>query len=441
MITRLVLVFFSLSLALTSAYAERLKVHPSEQAAMDALIQGAGIDESLVSSGGSERQIHEFDEYFLTGTRYFYDDVSSGQPALYVSTNPDGHVVRLEYDYVKYPDFEQILKFKKLRMLIIRFSSLEKIPDISSLNELMYLRVAVNDKLIDFNGINNLSNLKFFRGSGNSQSEVKIVGGVKNLPSLEEFYCETCVIPDISFLESAKNLKILKIGMLGSTLDPLKDAKKMEEIKIRSDNLKDASAINNMKNLNSLMLWDTNIESLDIGPNLTNLKELRLGNSPLKSIPQISHLRALESLSIAGTNIRNIDKIHDLPELTRLVLTRNNTKRIVNLKNLPKLKELYLADQPLEYYETGVLPSLKELDLSKTNIKKLTGFENFPNLTNLKLYDTKVKSVRGIEKSEHLEYVQTDHTLPDSAENDAVFQEMKENRQRRFRERFGKYLD
>lgn len=440
MCMRLIFTVLSLCLALSPACAERLKVHPTEQAAIDSIVRKIGADEKYMTIRSGWYPYQEYYEGIEVGTQYFYKPSSDRNERLHVVTDINGHVSVLVVSNFKADIFEEIRQFKNLVFLSISESGIESVGDISSLKNLEFFKLSLNDNLVELGGIRNLPNLKFmYVGSGD---KVKSIDGMDNLPKLEEFHCESCMITDISPLATAKNLKVLKIGMLGKTLDPLKNSTKMEEIKIRSETLTDASALNNMEELEKIYFGRANIEQIDIGPNLSSLMELYVINTPLKKVPDVSQLKMLKELVIAGTDIGDVSTIKDLPKLELLTLIRNkNIRKITNLKNLPSLKELKLGNQPLEHYETGVLPSLKELDLSRTNLEKLTGFQNFPKLTHLKLYETKVNSVRGIEKAERLEYVQTDHTLPDSAENDAMFQEMKDNRMRRLRERFGKYLD
>lgn len=433
---RLLLTVFALFLTLSSAYAERLKVHPSEQAAIDSIIKKIGADEKYMTIRSGWYPYQEYYEGIDVGTQYFYKKPSNRKEILHVVTDNNGYVSLLVVSNFKANIFEEIRQFKNLVFLSISESDIESVDDISSLKNLEFIKLSLNDNLSKLGGIRNLNNLKFvYIGSGD---KVKSINGMNNLPKLEEFYCESCMITDISPLTTAKNLRILKIGMLGKTLDPLNSATKMEEIQIRSETLFDVSAIQNMKNLKNLYFWSANFEQLKIGPNLNGLKKLHIVNTPLKKVPDVSGLKQLKELVIAGTEVGDVSTINNLPQLELLSLIRNrNFRKITSLKNLPSLKVLELDDQPLEYYETGVLPSLKELDLSRTNIKRLTGFEKFPNLNRLTINNTKLQTVDGIQKSESLPYITSDNTLPYTEKDRAILDAMHEERRRRILERIG----
>jgi len=421
------LIFLSMLLMMMahSAYSERLKVHPSEQVAMDALIKRIGVNEDDITSGGSKRQLEEYDEYFQTGIRYFHEPNAITDPDISVITNENGYVSRLRVYDANLTDVKEISSFKSLKILELKRNNLTSLKNISKLNELVRLNIIGNHDLHELSDIRDMPNLVEIKAI--TLDSVNL-NGMTNLPKLKRFLCDSCEVSNISPLRQFPSLKVIKMEMNGKTFESLKGLTNLEELVVKSPNLIDISALNSLKSLRKVDIHRAAITDLPLSPSLVNLEELRVGDAPIKALPNLSKFSKLKTISFFGTEIESVDSINSLDYLEEVRLSRNvKMKKVVNLVNLPKLEKLSIRYGPLETFETGPLPSLQKLNLSDTNISELKNFEYYPQLRELNIMGTKVKSLKGIEKAKSLFRVSNDYELMDDPENVEVLDALREN--------------
>ena len=406
-----------------NCHAARLKVHPDEQAAMDALLNRLNIDEKDIIVGENEHQTNYYSDYFDAGVRYFYK--SDKNIELSVITNKFEHVSRLRISKTNLNDLKEVDKFTETVILEITSNDLTNLNGLNRLKKIKKLKILGNKKLIDIGGINNLPNLVEIDAVTLKNITIK---GMKNLPKLERFLCDLCLIDDIAPLSHLISLKILKMGIKQKKIDLLGSLSRLEVLEIEGVNLEDVNAINRLKQIKTFKIMNTNVKEIPLSSELLNLQKIRIGNSPIRKIPGLHKFKNLKHIAIFGSEIGDVDNIHDMGNLEELFLIRNkNMKKVVNIKNLPNLKQLELDNSPLELFETGVLPSLEELKLSKTNLSKLTNFENYPSLRRLIINDTKITSLKGIEQAPMLYSVQADYDVKNDPENEKILRSLRKN--------------
>lgn len=406
-----------------NCHAARLKVHPDEQAAMDALLNRLNIDEKDIIVGKNELQTNYYSDYFDAGVRYFYE--SDNNFELSVITNKFEHVSRLRISKTNLNDLREVEKFTETVILEITSNDLTNLNGLNKLKKIKNLKILGNKKLIDIGGINNLPNLVEIDAVTLKNISIK---GMKNLPKLERFLCDSCLIDDIAPLSHFISLKTLKLGVKQKNINHLRKLSNLETIEVKGSNLVDVTAIENMENLKYLEIEYANIDRLPLSKLNIDLEFIRLGDVPIKTLPNFKGFNKLKSLTITGTEVYEVNTIRNLPNLEVLRFARNNKlTRVSDLNNLPSLKELKIYKGPLEVFITSNLPSLEELYLSETNIARLEGFENYPSLRRLIINDTKITSLKGIERAPMLYSVQADYDVKNDPDNEKILRSLRKN--------------
>jgi len=407
------------------SYAERLLVHKDEQKAMDALMKKLGVDERNITVGKRSYEINRYSDYFKAGTRYYHK--GEGELGFSVITDELGHVAFLAIRSADIDDISGILSFKNLVYFDLSASGVSSLKGIENLKRLARLEITGNDKLTDLNGIRNLPVLREVDATTLKNIEVS---GMTNLPKLEDFICDFCLVDNISVFSKMRSLRVLRTKIKQKNIDPLSALKKLEVLAIGGENLEDISIVRTLPKLKHLEVLDSSVENLHLDNSTPDLEFLYLLNSPIYELPDISQLKKLKKLMITGTNIKNVNSVHSLPELKYFSIARcKNLKRIYNLHDLPELEELKAYNGGVDEIETGYLPSLKELTLSKINITKMPNFENFPKLRKLKIEGSNnIKSLSGIEKSNSLLWVHADYEVRSDPENAKLIRGLIKNR-------------
>lgn len=422
----------ALSLLVLSSFssfslAERILVHPEEQVAMDALLERLNIPINKIKKHSYEKKQETYMDAYLIKNRFQYH--SDYQGGISVDTNERDRVVNLRVSWTDLCDLNEISQFKYLMFLQLNSNKLENLEGVSNLKKLKKIDVSGHKTLDDIGGLHDLPNLEEV---DTDSYPVKSMVGLKNLPKLEKFECDRCELNNISPLGKLKNLKVLTLGSSVKTLAPLKNLKKIEELIVTGNNLVDASAVNGMISIKSIIIHDSLIESLELSKGLVNLEYFRMTDSNLKKLPDFRVFKNMDRISIVRSDITSIDNIYGLKKLTILSLIENkNLTSVSGLKDLPMLKELEIERTPIASLGTGFFPNLDELDISGTNITKLENFSNYPKLSKLFLNKTKVTSLEGAEDAPNLWHIQTDYSLR-SGENGKIL--------RRLAKRFNKPL-
>ena len=182
-----------------------------------------------------------------------------------------------------------------------------------------------------------------------------------------------------------------------------------EEIVLLSDSLKNMSisgtnnitAINQLKNLESLSISDFSVASLPDLHNLTKLKSLEVLGGKLKSVKEISNCMSLkelslgymdslrsfdinstniESLSISNLeNLKNINRISNCKFLKVLALSYLPIKNISGISSCNCLKELYLGDL---YFLTELGHEISYTKLEKLDMERCISLKTINELAN-----------------------------------------------------------
>ena len=166
-------------------------------------------------------------------------------------------------------------------------------------------------------------------------------------------------------IESAKNNTEL------TSLDFLKDCKKLTEIYVQNYAIKDLKFAKKLKKLQNLTITNSAIESLDGIENCSDLTRLYLTDSMVSDISALSSLKKVTELKLSNNYIKNVDSIK-FKNLTYLNLSDNLIKDASPLSKNPKLGFLDLSRNYISEFPSELISSGISIDLSYNNIKKIT---------------------------------------------------------------------
>jgi len=132
------------------------------------------------------------------------------------------------------------------------------------------------------------------------------------------------------------------------------------EISCHSQGVKSLDGLIQFKNLESLSLYNNQLEQIDIDlGNLPKLKTLNLARNNLKNI-DISTLNGLENLYLFANQLTTLG-LSNLPKLEVLKANNNMLTRF-SYANTPRLKKIYIFNNQLETINIYDLPALQYMD-------------------------------------------------------------------------------
>ncbi|MHA1255853.1 MAG: leucine-rich repeat domain-containing protein [Promethearchaeota archaeon] len=147
-------------------------------------------------------------------------------------------------------------------------------------------------------------------------------------------------------------------------------------LNLRDQNIEDIKQIENLENrfkkIQELDLSKNNIKDLDGIENFTNLRTLNMNNNKIRNIKNIEKLRELRSVSFRNNNISEIQEINELTKLEHLDLS-GNTKinKIPGFMNeMESLKVLKLANCSIQEFSEEVA----RFFWSEQNYRYFSGF-------------------------------------------------------------------
>ena len=182
--------------------------------------------------------------------------------------------------------------------------------------------------------------------------------------------------------------------------------------------------------ITSLNLTDSNIVNLSGIEKFTGLKEVYLSNNNVVDISSLLELEGLTKLDISNNeNFNNFASILNFKELEYLNISKTSITDISNIYSLENLKELYLAENDIEdllpLYECniierevyGEIQEFKEPKLSKLEVLDISNLRNvlisdisiFRSLKSLYCKNNNIDDLYGITKLINLEYVNLDY--------------------------------
>ncbi len=143
----------------------------------------------------------------------------------------------------------------------------------------------------------------------------------------------------------------------------------LERLRLSSNkftSLKGFSNIKNCRAVNNIYLDNnqiTNLCGLEPLSEFPNLKRVDLSHNSISELNVWATVPKLESLTIYQNQIERIISIKNLPNLKRLSLSDNKIRHLGKFENLPKLEIIFVDNNPItSFSDLEKLPSLIKID-------------------------------------------------------------------------------
>jgi Leucine-rich repeat (LRR) protein len=230
-----------------------------------------------------------------------------------------------------------------------------------------------NANVESFDGIDNFKNINMldFWDMNLNEIDFEKIFSTWDIKNLSICNCES---DDLNFLNDSKNITDLELSMRNEIdLDDLKNLKLLIDLDLSHSTLKNVVALEDMKELKSLSLYDCEIDDDELNylGNINSIDELELVNCNISSIDFLTDLENLEWLEIGHNNLNDISAISNLKNLRFLCLKNNEIENIDALKGLDKLEQLSITDNNISNIDVlKELKSLEEIILSDIQVDK-----------------------------------------------------------------------
>lgn len=201
---------------------------------------------------------------------------------------------------------------------------------------------------------------------------------------------------DIFELKELKQLPNLEALVLDyqdiSDITPLADMQ-LKYLSLCGNPFTDLTALAEIKTLQALWLEDVPVSDASVLAQLTSLQELEISGTNLADAEDFCRL-PLESLKMGNTLITDLSPLRWLRGLTVLNAGTVNEQGMETIQTMTQLEYLTVSGR----------------------LENLEGFSGFQRLKMLDVSMSRLKSLEGVEKLPHLEYMGFGYTEPDSLE-------------------------
>ena len=201
-------------------------------------------------------------------------------------------------------------KITKLDFILINFTDLTPLAQLTALKSLILFNTSVSD-LTPLAQLTALKNLNLFN------AEVSDSNPLSQLTALESLDLTGTKVSDLTPLAHLTALKSLKLG---------------------STKVSDLTPLTQMTALKTLNLWDTRVTDLTPLAHLATLKTLILRSIKISDIAALAQLTALESLDLTGTKVSDLTPLAHLTALKSLKLGSTKVGNINVLSAISGLK-------------------------------------------------------------------------------------------------------
>ena len=175
--------------------------------------------------------------------------------------------------------------------------------------------------------------------------------------------------------------------------------------RLRASSIVSLEGIENLRSLETLSLYDSDIADLSPLlklPNLARLELLSAGST--LDFDTISQLTGLETLFITDSGLRDLSFLSNLLNLQYLDLSSNEVLDVEPLSRLKKLRFLYLDNNRItDVTPLASLERLETLSLSKNPIEDIGPLAKLKSLGSLNLDYTNVSDITALKQLKNLE--------------------------------------
>lgn len=280
----------------------------------------------------------------------------------------DGGCVVVEYDGERISDLKTIRNLTSLEQLGVIWTDISNVNDLANLYNLHHLELGHN-KIESIGALGNLHDLEYLSLCDNQISDIN---SIRSLTKLEYLDLSNNPIKSLDALSNLTNLKTLHIGNYSSSLGAyLKNA----EVECFSD----ISALKNLKELNTLSIYNTRTLDISSLGGLSSLEYLYLNGNEIHNLESLFALSQLKELNVSDNSITDISGIGSLTNLEGLWLSGNNITDYSELCSLTNLKRLSIeisgSEDIDQVMQLTCLSNLEYLSIEMPNENRLTDEE------------------------------------------------------------------
>lgn len=255
---------------------------------------------------------------------------------------------------------------------------------------------------------------------GTSGQKVTVVTGVEHLTNLESFCLRSNFVREVSALATLTNLVSLELyeNRL-NTLEGVQHLVNLTNLDISYNRLRelDPAILAPLTKLERLYVAENKLSKIQGLETLTQLRVLDLGMNRIRKMEGLNQLVNLEELWLGRNKIERVEGIDELKKLVRISVQSNRMRHIGDgFAGLESLEELYLSHQGIEEFSgLETLTKLDTIDVSNNRIKSMDGLpvDKLPNLKELWMSYNGISTFEEIEKlkplSEQLSTIYLDH--------------------------------
>ena len=220
-----------------------------------------------------------------------------------------------------------------------------------------------------------------------------------NSDAIEQLYLHSTPIKNQSCASDFKKLE--NFTMLSdknnteiTSLDFLKDCKKLSEIHVANYAIENLNFAKKLKKLDKLTITNSAIESLDGIENCSGLTYLSVTRAKISDISSLRKLDDLQNLDLSDNRITDVGSIQ-FKDLTSLNLSDNFIKDVTALSKNRNLSFIVLSKNYISEFPSELLKDDTHLDLSYNNIRTLTDKDKSAlknNVSGVNLFDNLLDS-------------------------------------------------
>jgi Leucine-rich repeat (LRR) protein len=241
------------------------------------------------------------------------------------------------------------------------------------------------------------------------------------LTKLEELSLKTFDLKDSSFIEHCPNLRVLRLGQVRRSLPPLDTLTRLEILEVAGnwDNAEVLGSIKGCKSLRELRFWGWRCDLAPLS-GLSNLRVLHVhvngrSRAPIRQwLKPLGNLLNLEDLSVTryGEDFdepTDLGPLGSLSGLRYLALQQNQIHDLNPLTGLVNLKELQLgANSVSDLRPLSALGNLGLLFLEDNQIRDISPLASLTGLQWLSLGHNQIGDIRPLAKLEDLRILQVE---------------------------------
>ena len=269
--------------------------------------------------------------------------------------------------------------------------------DMAGLTSLSHNYPSASSRISVLTGIEHAVNVKSLWLSGNSISDVSLLGALTPLSVLR---LNQNSISDVSSLGALTSLTELHLSWNRSISDisALGALTSLEVLALSHTSVSDLSPLRTLTALTGLYLLYSSVSDISALGALTALTNLGLrGNLSISDVSALGTLTSLRTLSLDQTSVSDLSPLRTLTSLTDLSVYQASISDVSTIGTLTSLTDLELNGNSIsDVSALGTLTSLRVLMLHSNSISDISSLADLERLAFVDLHDNRVSSIRDL---------------------------------------------